>query len=89
MGSLSRGSQAHLECSNRFPLFVQFGWVLGPFWAKKGLFWSTKCAVWAGYLPTWCHLPRAPSVSVWLKTWIWQGHHLGSTMARVKRSKAK
>ena len=26
----------------------------------------------------------APPVSFWLKTWIWQGHHLGSRMARVE-----
>ena len=25
-----------------------------------------------------------PPVSFWLKTWIWQGHHLGSRMARVE-----
>ena len=26
----------------------------------------------------------APPVSFGLKTWIWQGHHLGSRMARVE-----
>ena len=25
-----------MECSNRFPSFVHFEWVLGPFQAKKG-----------------------------------------------------
>ena len=28
--------QAHVECSNHFPLFGRFDTVLGPFWAKKG-----------------------------------------------------
>ena len=27
-----------MKCSNRFPSFVRFDWVLGPFWAKKGCF---------------------------------------------------
>ena len=25
--------------------------------------------------------PRAATGDFWLKTWIWQGHHLGSKMA--------
>jgi hypothetical protein len=28
--------------------------------------------------PTWRPRPDAPPVTFWLKTWIWQGHHLGS-----------
>ena len=27
---------------------------------------------------------RRYTVSFWLKTWIWQGHHLGSRMAKVE-----
>ena len=34
-----------------------------------------------GHLPTWRHRPGPPLVSFWLKTWIWQGQHLGSKMA--------
>ena len=51
---------------------------------KKRLFPGTKCAVLGGHLPTWRPRPGAPPVSFWLKTWIWQGHHLGSRMARVE-----
>ena len=28
--------------------------------------------------------PGAPTLSFWLKTWIWQDHHLGFRMARVE-----
>ena len=52
--------------------------------AKKMLFWGTKCAVLGGHLPAWRPRPRAPPVSFWLKARIWQGHHLGSRMARVE-----
>ena len=45
---------------------------------QKRLFRGTKCAVLGGHLPTWRPRPGAPPVSFWLKTWIWQGHHLGS-----------
>ena len=45
--------KAHVECSNHFPSFGRFGWVSGPFWAKKGCFGGTKCAVLGGHLPTW------------------------------------
>ena len=62
----------------------RFDWVSVPFWAKKRLFWGTKCAVLGGHLPTWFPRPGAPLVSFWLKTSIWQGHHLGSRMARVE-----
>ena len=27
--------------------------------------------------------PKAPPVSFWLKTWIWQGHYLGCRMVRL------
>ena len=72
-----------MECTNCFPSFGRFDWVLGPFWAKKVL-WGTKCAVLGADLPTWRPRPGAPPVGFWLKTWIWQGHHLGSKMARVE-----
>ena len=73
-----------MECSNCLPSFGRFEWVSGLFWAKKRLFWGRKCAILGGHLPTWRPRPGAPLVSFWLKTWIWQGHHLGSTMARVE-----
>ena len=43
-----------------------------------------RAAIVGGHLPTWRPRPGAPPVSFWLKTWIWQGHHLGSRMARVE-----
>ena len=61
--------------------------VLIGFWdrfGQKRLFGGTKCAVLEGHLPTWRPRPGAPLVIFWLKTWIWQGHHLGYEMARVE-----
>ena len=77
--------KAQVECSNHFPSFGRYDWVLGPFWAKKRLFWGTKCVVLGGHLPTPPPPPpgRHPP-SFCLKTWIWQGHRLGSRMARVE-----
>ena len=75
--------EAHVECRKRLPWLA----VLTEYWVvlgQKRLFWSTKCAVLGGHLPTRRPCPGAPSVSFWLKTWIWQGHHLGSRMARVE-----
>ena len=59
-----------------------FGAALGEKW----LLLAENCAVLGGHLPTWCHCPGPPPVSFWLKTWIWQGHHLGSRMAKVESS---
>ena len=67
-----------MECSHRFPSYVPFDWVLGPFWAKKKF--------WEGTSPSWRPRPGMPPVSFWLKTWIWQGHHLGNRMAKVESS---
>ena len=59
--------------------------VLNPYWGcfgrKNGRFWPKKCADLGGHLPTWRHRPGPPPLSFELKTWIWQGHHLGSKMA--------
>ena len=57
-----------------------FGAVLGEKW----LFLAQNCADLGGHLPTWRPRPGPPPLSFWLKTWIWQGHHLGSKMARVE-----
>ena len=62
-----------------YPFSLGFGAVLG----QKRLFWGQKCAVLGGHLQTWHPRPGAPLVSFCPKTWIWQGHHLGSRMARV------
>ena len=51
---------------------------------EKWLFLAQNCADLGGNLQTWRPRPVAPPVSFWLKTWIWQGHHLGSRMARVE-----
>ena len=59
--------------------------VLNPYWGcfgRKWLFLAQSCADLGGHLPTWRHRPGPPPVSFWLKTWIWQGHHLGSRMAK-------
>ena len=48
---------------------------------EKWLFLAQNCADLGGHLPTWRPRPGPPPVSFWLKTWIWQGHHLGSKMA--------
>ena len=69
----------HVECSRRLPSFGCFEPLLGLFWAKNGCFWPKTAQ-----LPTWRHRPGPPPVSLWLKTWIWQGHHLGSRVARVE-----
>ena len=63
--------------------------VLPEFWAilgEKWLFLAQNCADLGGHLPTWRPRPGPPPVSFWLKTWIWQGHHLGSRMAKVESS---
>ena len=73
--------KAHVACSNGFPSFVRFEWVAGQFWAKKGCFGAQNAWFWEG---TWRPCPGAPPLSFWLKTWIWQGHHLGFRMARVE-----
>ena len=60
--------------------------VWGLFWTKKWLFLAQKCADLGGHLPAWPPRPGPPPVSFRLKTWIWQGHHLGSRMAKVESS---
>ena len=54
---------------------------LGGYFGRKWLFLAQNSADWGGHLPTWRHRPGPPPVSFWLKTWIWQRHHLGSKMA--------
>ena len=61
-----------------------FGVGLGAVFGQKKLLWGRKCAFLGGHLPTWRPRPGAPPVRFWLKTWIWQGHHLGSRNARVQ-----
>ena len=73
-----------MEWRKHLPLLGHFPWVFKAFLGQKRLFWGTKCAVLGGHLPTWRPRPGAPTVSFWLKIWIWQGHHLGSRMARVE-----
>ena len=55
----------------------------GCFGRKMAVF-GPKLRDLGGHLPTWRHRLRAPAVSFWLKTWIWQGQHLGSRMAKVE-----
>ena len=74
----------HVECSIRLPSFGCFEPLLGPFGAKNGCFLAQNCADLGGHLPTWRPRPGPPPVSFWLKTWIWQGHHLGCRMAKIE-----
>ena len=69
-----------LTVSLRLGVSPGFGPVLGEKW----LFLAQNCADLGGHLPTWRPRPGPPPASFWLKTWIWQGHHLGSKMARVE-----
>ena len=78
-----RGIGAHVEFRNRLPSFGRFKWVSGLFWAKKGCFGAQNAQFWEGTSRLGAPRPGAPPVSLWLKTWIWQGHHLGCRMARV------
>ena len=72
---------AHVKCSNRFPSFGGFDWVSGPFWAKKKSYYGAqKAQFWEGT----SRLGTPALGSFWLKTWIWQGPHLGHKMARVE-----
>ena len=57
----------------------------GRFGPKMAVF-GPKNTDLGGHLPTWRLCPGAPWASFWLKTWVWQGHHLGSRMARVEQS---
>ena len=53
----------------------------GGYSGRKMAVLPQNCADLGGHLPTWRHHRGPPAVSFWLKTWIWQGHHLGSKMA--------
>ena len=51
---------------------------LGHFGPKMALFGPKNALIWGGGgggLVVWRLRRRAPLVSFWLKTWIWQGHH--------------
>ena len=74
----------HVECRSRLPSFGCFEPLLGLFFGKNWLFLAKNCADLGGHLPTWRHRRGPPPVSFWFKTWIWQGHHLGSRMAKVE-----
>ena len=56
------------------------------FFGRKMAVFGPKLRRFGRPLPTWRHRPGPPPVSFWLKTWIWQGHHLGSKMAKVESS---
>ena len=62
-----------------------FGWAfrrgLGAILGEKWLFLAQNCTDLGGHLPNGHHLPGPPPVTFKLKTWIWQGHHVGSKMA--------
>ena len=65
-----------MECNNRFPSFRHFE-------LRSGAVLGHKMRSFGGHPPTLCIRPGALAVSFWLKTWIWQGHHLGSRTARL------
>ena len=64
-----------------FPVIWAFSPGSGAILGEKWLFLAQNCADLGGHLPTWRLRPGPPPVSFWLKTWIWQGHPLGSKMA--------
>ena len=72
--------------SLRLGVLPRFGGYFRPKMAF--FFFAQSCADLGGHLPTWRPRPGPPPVSFffWLKTWIWQGHHLGSRMAKVESS---
>ena len=77
-------------CSQNGPFSRHFGIFHGPKpvpmgskWAKNTCFSIPNVAFLA---PFWAVPRTPPPVSFWLKTWIWQGHHLGSRMAKVESS---
>ena len=55
----------------------------GSFGPRKAVL-GHKMRSFGGHLPTWRLCPGASPVSFWLKTRIWQGHHLGSRIPRVE-----
>ena len=59
---------------------------LGAILGEKWLLLAQNCADLGGHLLTWRPRPGPPPVTFWLKTWIWQGHNLGSRMAKVESS---
>ena len=63
-----------------WPFRLGFGAVLRQ---KRG-FCGKKCAILGAQLPTWRPRNAVPPVSLGLKTWMWQGHHRGSRMARIE-----
>ena len=71
-----------MQCSNHFPSFGRFEWVPWPFWAKKGCFGAESAQFWEGTSQIGATASGRHRLSFWLKTWIRQGHHLGSRMAR-------
>ena len=71
----------HLRCSSCLGSFGCFEPLLGLFLAKNGCFWPKNSADLGGHLPTGRHCSGPPTLTFWLKTWICQGHHVGSTMA--------
>ena len=74
----------HVECSSRLPSFGCFEPLLGLFWAKNGCFWPKTAQIWEGTSQPGATAFGPPPVNFWLKTWIWQGHHLGCRMSKVE-----
>ena len=69
-----------------FPFVWAFRPGFGAILGEKWLFLAQNGADLGGHPPTWRTRPGPPPVSLWLKTWIRQGHQLGSRMAKVESS---
>ena len=82
--SLTRLSEAARAVYSPYPFVWAFRPGFGAVLGEKWLFLAQNCADLGGHLPSWRPRPGPPPVSFWPKTWIWQGHHLGSKMARVE-----
>ena len=79
-GQSRRTSSVQTVC-RCLPVLTEFRGSFGP---KKGFFRAENAQFWEGTSKLGAPAPRAPPVSFWLKTWIWQDHHLGSRMVRIE-----
>ena len=67
---MSSGTRGVATVSVRLGVSPEFG---GYLQRKMTVFGPTLCRFGS---PIWRARPRPPPISFWLKTWIWQGHHL-------------
>ena len=76
-------SKAHVECRNVSLRLSVLGGFWGRFGQKKGVL-GRKMRTFGRGPPGVAPPPSGAIGEFSLNTWIWQGHHLGSRMARVE-----